>query len=212
MGQNAGNRFLNAVVQLTCSKTAAELLPLLHRVERAFNRNRNVHWGPRTLDLDLLAFESQVIDEPALVVPHPALWYRRFVVEPLTEIAPAWRHPTLNETATELLQQLNESCLHLSVAGLSGAEADVLQQRLDAQFSAGRTKITTGKSPNAFAQVQQTTLLASRTQLASPTERVIEIVAATNEGLSLDAWLTAITDILTAALPDGFNRSGTLKQ
>jgi 2-amino-4-hydroxy-6-hydroxymethyldihydropteridine diphosphokinase len=83
-------RYLNGAAELETTLTARELLALLLAVERRFGRVRipGEH-GPRTLDLDLLVYGEEVIDEPGLTIPHPRLHERRFVLEPLAELAPA---------------------------------------------------------------------------------------------------------------------------
>jgi hypothetical protein len=75
-------------------------------VEASFGRTRDIRWGPRTLDLDLCLFGNEIIDSPELVVPHPAMWYRHFVMTPAAEIAPHLDHPILHQTVIELHQQL----------------------------------------------------------------------------------------------------------
>jgi 2-amino-4-hydroxy-6-hydroxymethyldihydropteridine diphosphokinase len=80
--------YLNAVVVLDTPLRAAELLDRLQAIERDFGRTRQVHWGPRTLDLDLLVFGEETHDTPELILPHPRIGERRFVLEPLTETWP----------------------------------------------------------------------------------------------------------------------------
>jgi 2-amino-4-hydroxy-6-hydroxymethyldihydropteridine diphosphokinase len=98
--------FMNAVAELVTSLSPRDLLRALQRVENGFRRTRTVRWGPRTLDLDLLLYEDRIICEPGLQVPHPLMHRRRFVLEPLCEIAPQARHPLMNRTARELLNDL----------------------------------------------------------------------------------------------------------
>jgi 2-amino-4-hydroxy-6-hydroxymethyldihydropteridine diphosphokinase len=98
--------FLNCVVVLSSELAAAELLDGLLAMERAMGRRRDQSKGPRTIDLDLLLYGSLVLDEPGLTLPHPALHARRFVLEPLAEIAPGAVHPLLKKTARELLDEL----------------------------------------------------------------------------------------------------------
>lgn len=89
--------FINAVAEITTQLDARALLDALLRVERAFGRTRAAdgsdRWGPRLLDLDLLLFDAQQIDEPGLQLPHPRLHERAFVLVPLLEIAPGLRVP-----------------------------------------------------------------------------------------------------------------------
>lgn len=86
-GQDQGP-YLNAIVVLATEVDAHGLLALLHRIEAGSGRTREVHWGPRTLDLDIVATDGDPIDHPDLIVPHPRAGERRFVVEPLTEVWP----------------------------------------------------------------------------------------------------------------------------
>ena len=81
-------QFVNAVARIETERSAPELLEVLLAVERTLGRERVERWGPRTIDLDLLVFGEESVDEPGLTVPHPRLHERRFVLEPLAEIAP----------------------------------------------------------------------------------------------------------------------------
>ncbi|MGE3621606.1 MAG: 2-amino-4-hydroxy-6-hydroxymethyldihydropteridine diphosphokinase [Acidimicrobiia bacterium] len=80
--------FLNLVVELDTPSTARRLLALCGRLERDADRVRTVRWGPRTLDVDVLWVDGVEVDEPDLVVPHPRMWARRFVLAPLADLAP----------------------------------------------------------------------------------------------------------------------------
>jgi len=80
--------FLNGAVALETDLSPRELLETLLAVERELGRQRRERWGPRTIDLDLLVYGSETVDEPGLTVPHPRLHERRFALEPLAEIAP----------------------------------------------------------------------------------------------------------------------------
>ena len=99
--------YLNAVAVL---QTGLEPLPLLARlmeVERTLGRRRpSVPAAPRTIDLDLLVYDDLVLDDPRLTLPHPRMHLRRFVLDPLAQVAPDWRHPVLGRTARELLMSL----------------------------------------------------------------------------------------------------------
>ena len=88
-------RFLNGAIQLETALSARRLLGRLLELERSFGRDRGAvpHQGPRTLDLDLLLYGQEVIDEPGLEVPHPRLHERRFVLEPLAELDPSLEVP-----------------------------------------------------------------------------------------------------------------------
>ena len=80
--------FLNLVVELSTTRTARELLAVCAEREAAAERVREVRWGPRTLDVDVLWVDGEEVDEPDLVVPHPRMWERRFVLAPLRDLAP----------------------------------------------------------------------------------------------------------------------------
>jgi 2-amino-4-hydroxy-6-hydroxymethyldihydropteridine diphosphokinase len=80
--------FLNLVVELDTELAPRQLLEVARRLETAAHRRREVRWGPRTLDVDVLLVGDEVVDDADLVVPHPRMWERRFVVEPLAELAP----------------------------------------------------------------------------------------------------------------------------
>ena len=80
--------FLNVVVELASALTPRQLLGVAHRLESAAGRVRGERWGPRTLDVDVLLVGDLVVDEPDLVVPHPRMWQRRFVLAPLADLAP----------------------------------------------------------------------------------------------------------------------------
>ena len=98
----AGPEYRNGVALVEASGDAASVLSALLSVEARLGRVRDVRNAPRTLDLDLIAFGRLVLNEPGLVLPHPRAHQRLFVMGPLAEIAPAWRHPALGLMAAEL--------------------------------------------------------------------------------------------------------------
>ncbi|MGS1017969.1 2-amino-4-hydroxy-6-hydroxymethyldihydropteridine diphosphokinase [Allosphingosinicella humi] len=102
----AGRGFANAVLLLSTSLAPPELLKKLKALERGFGRRRGRRWGPRVLDLDIILWSGGCWEGPGLVVPHPALRGRRFVLEPLAEIAPGWRDPITRLSVRQLFARL----------------------------------------------------------------------------------------------------------
>ena len=98
--------FLNCAVQLATELAAQELLAAVRHIEEEMGRRRDVSKGPRTIDVDILLFGSRVIEEADLHIPHPAMRERRFVLEPLAEIAPEARDPISGLEVRQLLVQL----------------------------------------------------------------------------------------------------------
>ena len=107
VGVNDQPFFLNAVLRLATGLAPHDLFTHLQQIENAvFARTRTVRWGPRTIDLDLLLYGNAVINEDSLIVPHPAMTERRFVLQPLSDIAPDLAHPVSGRCVAELLAGL----------------------------------------------------------------------------------------------------------
>ena len=100
--------FLNGVIELDTLYTPGELLTRLHDLEQAAGRERKIHWGPRTLDLDIIFYDKLVYEDENLIIPHVDMQNRDFVLKPMVEIAPYFRHPVLGKTMQELFCELKE--------------------------------------------------------------------------------------------------------
>lgn len=98
--------FLNAVAEIQTELEAQELLKVCNGIEKDLKRERIIHWGPRTIDLDILLYGNMVMKEDALEIPHPRMHERDFVLGPLCEIAPQAVHPIYQKTVTVLYQEL----------------------------------------------------------------------------------------------------------
>ncbi len=107
VGSAVVSEFINAAAKLETSLSAQALLERMLAVETELGRVRAIHWGPRTIDLDLICFGDSIIeDSPTLRVPHPACWYRRFVLDPLAEIAADFVHPQKKLSICQLRDRL----------------------------------------------------------------------------------------------------------
>ena len=100
------DEFLNGVCRIRTLLAPEELLTRLHELEQEAGRERLIHWGPRTLDLDILLYDDWVIEEDDFCIPHVDMQNRRFVLEPMAEIAPYKRHPIYGKTMKEMLADL----------------------------------------------------------------------------------------------------------
>lgn len=98
--------FLNSALELKTLLMPDELLEFLNKIEAEADRERTIHWGPRTLDLDILFYDNEIIDTEKLHIPHIDLQNRDFVLRPMVQLAPYLRHPVLNRTISQLLENL----------------------------------------------------------------------------------------------------------
>jgi 2-amino-4-hydroxy-6-hydroxymethyldihydropteridine diphosphokinase len=109
--------FLNGAATIETSLAPDALLDRLHGIEQSLGRLRHEHWGPRTLDLDMLLYDQLVLDTPRLVLPHPRMAFRRFVVEPAAEIVGDWVHPDIGWTLGRLLAHLRDAVDYIIAPG-----------------------------------------------------------------------------------------------
>lgn len=111
VGPPGQGKYLNAAVEIETTLPPQDLLAALKQIEARLGRDRSkeVRWGSRTCDLDILLIDDSIIDSPDLKVPHPYLHERTFMLEPLVQIAPDVVHPALKKTMVQLLTELAES-------------------------------------------------------------------------------------------------------
>ncbi|HEY4311428.1 MAG TPA: 2-amino-4-hydroxy-6-hydroxymethyldihydropteridine diphosphokinase [Pirellulales bacterium] len=128
--------FLNGAVVLETSQPPAQLLGILNEIEAMLGRTRDVRWGPRTVDLDMLLYDELILDSAQLTLPHPRMAFRKFVIEPAAEIAGEWRHPTIGWTLKKLRDHLRHATPYVAITGAPLAGNSQLAARLAESFDA----------------------------------------------------------------------------
>lgn len=145
VGSNAGDRFVNGAITILTSLTPIDLLDHLQRIETELGRVRNLHWGPRAIDLDIILYGTEDIKSDRLIVPHPATFYRRFVLDPTVEIAGEWIHPEFQESLVlvreRLLSRPLKVCVHKDSDLLHSIEAAVDEEIVLSEESRSSTAI-----------------------------------------------------------------------
>ena len=129
-GPGGQKMFLNAAVLIETTLPASALLTVLQQLEADLGRTREVHWGPRTIDLDLLLYDDLVCDFPNLVLPHPRMTFRRFVLQPSCDVAADMVHPTTGSHLWQLLDYLNTSQNYIAVTGGTDVERAALVKKV----------------------------------------------------------------------------------
>jgi 2-amino-4-hydroxy-6-hydroxymethyldihydropteridine diphosphokinase len=140
VGPRAGGEFTNAAAAIETSLGPLELLDLLKQVEQLAGRTSGEQWAPRPLDLDLIFYADRIIEYPRLTVPHPAAWYRRFVLDPLAEIAADVRHPVKGVSVGELRTRLLPRPLRLALTGSTASARERLRDELN--LAAGELEVS----------------------------------------------------------------------
>lgn len=114
------DKFLNGCIEVETLYSPKELLKKVNQIEAEAGRTREVHWGPRTLDIDIIFYEDEIVDEVDLKIPHIEMHKRLFVLEPLKQIAPYWTHPVFHKTVLQMLEELKPAN---KCEGCSGCKA-----------------------------------------------------------------------------------------
>ena len=107
-GQTDQPMFLNQALEITTPLKPMQLLQHILEIEKQLGRTRKEKYGPRNIDIDILFYNDEVHNYPLLIIPHPALQYRRFVLKPMNEIASNYVHPVLKRTIAELLEECTD--------------------------------------------------------------------------------------------------------
>jgi 2-amino-4-hydroxy-6-hydroxymethyldihydropteridine diphosphokinase len=110
-GKTDAPDYLNQVIMLQTSLSAQTILQKILNIENVLGRHREEKWGSRTIDIDILFYGQEVINQPGLQVPHPELHKRRFTLEPLAEIAPEMVHPLLNKHILQVKTELKDNLI-----------------------------------------------------------------------------------------------------
>ena len=130
IGVDGQTAYLNAAMAFDTGLEAGRLHEAMRTVEEALGRQRTTRWAARTIDLDLLLYGNEVIHRADLVVPHPRMAFRRFVLAPAAEVAPAMLHPTIGWSVSRLLEHLDTAKPYVAIAGLRGCGKTALAGRL----------------------------------------------------------------------------------
>jgi 2-amino-4-hydroxy-6-hydroxymethyldihydropteridine diphosphokinase len=166
--------FLNAVAHLETTLDPYQLLAVLQAIERRAGRDRAVRWGERTLDLDILIFDREFIETDELKVPHPRLALRRFVLEPLAEIAPEVVELSTNRTIADLLANLDRRPRLVAINGLPGPRKRAIFQRLVEELP-------------GFG-IEEEALVSSQDRVLDPLQRLFESWDRKIEALKGKIW------------------------
>lgn len=201
--------FLNGACLLETDLSPHDLLDALQAVENTLERQRDVRWGPRTIDLDILIYGTLEIDHEHLTVPHPRMTTRRFVLEPCAEIAPDFLHPSTGCSVRDLLDNINPSCPRIAVCGIPGSGA--------AEIAATLADATLGHAMHgcmsfAAAIAHQSPDQRLEASLTTATHWTAQLAAADGDGECrtsvADFWIGGLAAANTALIDDGRHHLG----
>ncbi len=171
-GPGGQGAFLNAAVAFDTSLSAVQLHALLSDIETQLGRTRHERWGARAIDLDLLLFGDETIETAQLVVPHPRMAFRRFVLASAAEVAPAMVHPEIGWTIADLLTHLDRAVPYLALLGVPGSGKSAVATAVASEFGgrflvdpAGRLAAITAGDPPSHAETRPIEFLDLRAGL-----------------------------------------------
>ena len=189
MGVNAGSEFLNSAGIFQTHLSPDDLLKTIHKIEFQLGRKRELRWGPRPIDIDVLFYGQQIIDTATIVIPHPCLWYRSFVLKPLNEVSPNWIHPIFNESVAQLTHRLTQRPLLIR---LQDQQTDLHVSQIAQQCWSIQDHpfhlLSTDDQREAFCEImiesteQKPTVLPSRRQPCHESRRIIRCFVGNNDG------------------------------
>jgi 2-amino-4-hydroxy-6-hydroxymethyldihydropteridine diphosphokinase len=176
-------KYLNTVAEFTTTLTARQLHKKIIDIEIAFGRSRNVKWAPRMMDIDIIFFSDEVINQPSLIVPHPQMHLRTFVLKGICELNSGLEHPAMKVSVSELLSRLNgrdfipdsNRCQLVCVAGIIGAGKTTLAQKITQLLNCELLLEPYDKNPFLPAVYAGKTELALDSQLFFLTHRVEQL-------------------------------------
>lgn len=208
VGPHAGDPFLNACAVLDTNLPPQRLLADLHACESAAGRARSVRWGARTLDLDLLTYGNRILNDPNLTLPHPGLLYRRFVLDPLVEIAPRVVHPVVRRTIAGLQQRLLKRPLPIRLVCRNHSIRRRIGSQLDERWP-GLLNLVPENRPSAIdptivivGDAGRSRTAAYRSQIASPASQRRDICVCPDPALSRVDPVAAVMAVAAAMLDE----------
>jgi 2-amino-4-hydroxy-6-hydroxymethyldihydropteridine diphosphokinase len=194
----ADSQFVNGVVEVSTSLPPLKLLDGLQSLERELGRQAGERWGPRAIDLDLLACGDTVIEHGRLQLPHPALWYRRFVLDPWEQIAADWIVPRWNMTVADLRQRLLQRPLPVRLVGGDVESRRAIADEMNDQFG-GLVTITSGAAAE---------LPSGSSDASDPLRVSLGYIPNSSRGESDVRWSVNLTQLAGDVQTDESNAAG----